>query len=64
MEKYVTTDAVTKKFMVVLKTDDDTTHTWLFDTKKVAQQFLDKIKQQHSRHNACCVFDCGSEILM
>ena len=44
MEKYVTTDAVTKKFMVVLKTDDDTTHTWLFNTKKAAQQFLDKIK--------------------
>lgn len=44
MKKYITTDAVTKKFMVVLKTDDDTTHTWLFDDKSQAQQFLDKIK--------------------
>lgn len=44
MQKFVTKDAVTKKFMAVFKADDDTTQTWLFNDKNTAQKFLDKIK--------------------
>lgn len=44
MQKFVTKDAVTKKFMAVFKADDDTIQTWLFDDKNTAQNFLNKIK--------------------
>ena len=44
MQKFVTKDAVSKKFMAVFKADDDTTQTWLFDDKSTAQNFLNKIK--------------------